>query len=234
MSLRDEYDRLVSESKPAEKTPERIAREEEYRLLTSLGCRLGMWAARAFGDYSQESKKANTFPLKDMDGEGIEYAQLIKEGLWKSTSLEGSPYKIALEDAVVVKCRANFVAHIRTPQGGHYAFVPSGALTDFDGGFEATSFAWASYGTNPKQPIGGIANLLYDRKVIAGNRRRQQEALETARSEAAARMETIRELAQGCSQEFVCINVGAPIMFRDGWVLPKGITLEVIKRLNGD
>ena len=72
MSLRDEYDRLVSESKPAEKTPERIAREEEYRLLTSLGCRLGRWTAREFGDYSQESEKANTFPLKDMDGEGIE------------------------------------------------------------------------------------------------------------------------------------------------------------------
>ena len=234
MSLRDEYDRPVSESKPNSPTPEQVAREEEYRLLTSLGCRLGRWTARKFGDYSRYSELTNTFPLKDMDGEGIEYAQLIRDELWKSTGLEGSPFRIALEDAVVVKCRASFVAHIRTPQGGHYAFVPSGVLTDFDGGFEAESYAWASYGTNPKRPVGGISNLLYDRKVIAGNRRRQQEALEAARSEAVARMETIRELAQGCSQEFVCINAGAPIMFRDGWVLPKGITLEVVKRINGD
>lgn len=231
MSLRDEYDRLVSESKPPTKTPEQIAREEEYRLLKSLGCRLDMWTRRQFGDYSSDMKD-NTYPLKDMEGEGIEYARLIRDDRWTSTGLDGSTYRIDLETGV--KCKASFVAHICTPQGGHYALVPSGELEDFEGGFEWQAYAWASYPTHPKQPVGGFAHLLYDRKIIAENRRDRQEAIDTARSEAAARMETIRELAQGCSQEFACINAGAPIIFRDGWVLSRGITLEVVKKINGD
>ena len=65
MSLRDEYDRLVSESKPNSPTPEQVAREEEYRLLTSLGCRLGRWTARKFGDYSRYSELTNTFRRRE-------------------------------------------------------------------------------------------------------------------------------------------------------------------------
>lgn len=232
MSLRDEYDRLVSESKPKEPAPEQAAREEEYRLLRSLGCRLGMWEAHRFGDFSHDRELANTYPLKDMDGEGIEYARLVKDGRWTSTGLDRSTYRIETEDGV--KCKASFVAHIRTPQGGHYALVPSGELVNFEGGFQWQSYAWASYPVPQTQPAGDLAHLLSDRKIIAENRRRRQEAIETARSEAAARVEAIRELAKGCSQEFACISPGAPIIFRDGWVLPKGITLEVVKKLNGD
>ena len=218
MSLRDEYDAMVDEKREAEAAKQKSPELVEKDLCSRIG--------RCYGLRRQENWE--------------ELVELVKPDRWRCDDLSGHPYEVVKDDKSfgIYRCKAKFEVHVAMPAGGHYLVHPSSSLADDD---HWHTYDWFTKSTqNLEYPRDGIDWVLHNQRVHRSNRQRAEQTREQCVQEAEQRVQLVRELSAGCSQEHV--GSDSRILFRDGWMkfswLGGGTyekqLLEFIRKVNGD
>ena len=223
MSLRDDYDVLVSAHREAETASRQSPDAAEKDLCTRIG--------RCYRLYRSEAWD--------------ELLELVKPDKWVCDDLSGHPYEVVADDKTYGRhlCRAHFVAHVEMPAGGHYLVHP--ASNEFED-YQYLSHDWfVNFPPHMETPKDGIMWALHNQRVRSSNRQRCEEARVQCIQDAEQRVQLVRELSAGCSQEHVGSDKVGGMLFRDGWFILRPTwtlgagtyeqrALEFIRVVNGD
>ena len=232
MSLREEYDALVTAADTAAATAP-TPDEELERFL------------QQFGTFSLKAqwepyRTNNVFALSRHD-EWQDLVALVKPGKWQRDELS---YSVTM--AGFARAKACFFAQVASPDGRRWLVAPSGAFTDYADWRRETPYeSWISEGfTEPMEAVpSGLKGVIEGPAIRRRNGQRAQAVVSRCTERARTAVDVIREHGAGCSEDYVRLSGG--ILFRDGWMYMPGLAaklpeardkllLDTIRQLNGD